>query len=404
MARPGVRGPGDLTLAATWNRAVALWPRIAVTLICLASWRVLAAVPLPIVGLTDLRLGSGQLSPDRGPLALLLGGPLERESVVAMGLNPFLDAFVLFWVWAALTGNLGMAQTDTSRMWRYLAWLTAGLAFLRAFGLTRLFLGGQPGAVTSSAGLFSLFGLLLGTMALFGLGYVIDRFGEPAGYGVWFMFGVQSLMEGTHRVAGWVARDAGDSSFGAILIAYAVISVLLLASAYLVLQGVRDVAVRHRGSKVSRAKPTNIRLHLPGGGVIVPIVLASFAVSFVPTMVLEAIFRLSNQQVTTYWSAASHLPLVAIGYQVAFFTLIVLACLLTTWQTMDAARVAGRFGIRVTTALALFGGIWMGLAVVVAPLLFQLALGPSRPRLPVGGGPFVIAAAIFITATQRLRG
>jgi hypothetical protein len=373
-------------------------------LICLAAWRVLAAIPLPIAGLVDPRLGSGQVSLDRGPLGLLLGAPLELESVVAMGLNPFLDAFVVFWLWAALSGNLRTAQTDSGRMWRYLAWLTAGLALLRAFGLTRLDLGGQAGAVTSTAGLLSIFGLLLGTMALFGLGHVIDRFGEPAGYGVWFMFGVQSLMEGTHRVAAWVAGDAGDSALVTILIAYALTSAILLASAYLVLGGVREVAVRRSGSKGSRTKETNVRLHLVGGGVIIPVVLASFAVSFVPTMLLETIFGFSSQQVLTYWSAASHLPLVIAGYHLAFFTLIVLACLLTTWQTVDPGRLAGRYAMRVTTALTLLGGIWMGLVVVITPLLFQLLLGPSRPRLPAGGGPFVIAAAICITAAQRLRG
>src|SRR5205823_1706139 len=58
---------------------------------------------------------------------------------------------------------------------------------------------------------------------------------------------------------------------------------------------------------------------------------------------------------------------------------------------------------RVSKGLALMGGAWMALAVVWVPLAFQLALGPSRPRLTVGGGPFVVGAAILITAIQRLR-
>src|SRR5260370_20424132 len=122
-------------MGAAWRGLVALWPRIAITLICLAFWRILAAIPLPVAGLVDLRLSSGRLVADGGLLVLLLGNPLEQESVVALGLNSFLDAFIIFWLWAASTGNLEKVHRDQRWMWRTLAWLTAGLALARAFGL-----------------------------------------------------------------------------------------------------------------------------------------------------------------------------------------------------------------------------------------------------------------------------
>jgi preprotein translocase subunit SecY len=402
MARPGVRRPGDLTVAAVWRGVVTLWPRLAITLICLAFWRILAAVPLPVAGLTDLRLASGQLSPVGGLLALFLGQPLEQESVVAMALSPFLDAFVIFWLWTVATGNWRTAQSDEPRMWRILAWLTAGLAFFRAFGLTMLFVRGHAAALTSTAGLLSIFGLLFGTMALFGLGRVIDRFGEPAGYGVWFLFGVHNLVEGTHGVARWVAADSGDSAMPAIMVASAVVSVMLVASAFLVIQAARKVSVQ-AGSKGRAAKDRIVSVHMLGGGVILPIVLANFAVSFIPTMVMEIVLRLSGQQALTYWSGLSPLPLVVIGYHVTFFIALVLACFFTTARAVDPTWLTHRYLKRVSTSLTLAGGVWMALVVAVVPLASLLALGPSRARLPVGGGPFVIGAAILITAAQRLR-
>src|SRR5260370_14205292 len=142
LARPGVRRPGDLTVGELWSRLVALWPRIAITLICLAFWRILAAIPLPVAGLVDLRLSSGRLVADGGLPALLLGNPLEQESVVALGLNSFLDAFIIFWLWAASTGNLEKVHRDRRWMGRTLAWLTAGHALARRPRASPLFVWG----------------------------------------------------------------------------------------------------------------------------------------------------------------------------------------------------------------------------------------------------------------------
>lgn len=380
-----------------------MWPRLAITLICLAFWRILAAIPLPIPGLADLGLASRPALADSGLLGLLLGSPLEPDSIAAVGLEPFLGAWVVFWLWAVASGNLRKMQSDRPLMWRSLMWLTAGLALARSFGLLLFFLGGRASTVSSTAGLLTIFGLLFGTMALFGLGRVIDRFGEPAGYGVWFLYGVQTLLTGTHHVARWVAGNNGDSAFPAIVLAYAVVSVILVASAFAIFEAVRSVPLSEPRSKGRDVKERIVLLHLLGGGVIVPIVLANFAISFIPTMVMEIGFRFSDQQALTFWSALSPLPVVVIAYHVLFSVIILLACLVTTAITVNPGGAAGRAAGRVSKNLAVVGGAWMAVAVVVVPLAFQLALGPSRPRLPVGGGPFVIGAAIFITAIQRLR-
>jgi preprotein translocase subunit SecY len=390
-------------MGEVWRLVVALWPRLAITAICLAFWRILAAIPLPVASLVDLKLSSGRLFTDGGLLTWLLGNPLEPESVVALGLKPFLDAFIVFWLWAAATGNLAKVHRDQRRMWRTLAWLTAGLALARAFGLVLLFVGGRTAALTSTAGLLSIFGLLLGTMALFGLGRIVDRFGAPAGYGLWFLYGVQILLQGAHHVASWIATSRGNPALPTVVVAYAVTSVFLLASAVLVLEAVRNLPVRDAGSKGKHAKERIVPLYLLGGGFIVPIVLSNFAISFIPTMVMEVVLRMSDLQARTYWSELSPLPLVVIGYAVMFSIVIVLACIVTTALAVNPEGSTGRYVSRVSNGLAFVGGVWMALAVVWVPLAFQLVLGSSGLRLAVGGGPFVIGAAIFITAIQRLR-
>ncbi|TMF10461.1 MAG: hypothetical protein E6I37_12185, partial [Chloroflexi bacterium] len=356
LARPRVRRPRDLALGAVRRRLADVWPRLAITLICLAFWRILAAIPLPIPGLADLGLASRPALADSGLLGLLLGSPLEPDSIAAVGLEPFLGAWVVFWLWAVATGNLRKMQSDRPLMWRSLMWLTAGLALARSFGLLLFFLGGRASTVSSTAGLLTIFGLLFGTMALFGLGRVIDRFGEPAGYGVWFLYGVQTLLTGTHHVARWVAGNNGDSAFPAIVLAYAVISVILVASAFAIFEAVRSVPLSEPRSKGRDVKERIVLLHLLGGGVIVPIVLANFAISFIPTMVMEIGFRFSDQQALTFWSALSPLPVVVIAYHVLFSVIILLACLVTTAITVNPGGAAGRAAGRVSKNLAVVGG------------------------------------------------
>jgi preprotein translocase subunit SecY len=72
-------------------------------------------------------------------------------------------------------------------MWRYLAWLTAILATIQAIGLTAFMVGDQRSSVTSTVGLLTIGAIVLGTMMLFWSGRLIDEFGIPAGYGVWFL-------------------------------------------------------------------------------------------------------------------------------------------------------------------------------------------------------------------------
>src|SRR5258708_9377440 len=180
LARPGVRRPGYVAMGELWRGVVGLWPRLAITVICLAFWRILAAIPLPVAGLTDLRLSSGRPFADGG-LFPILGNPMEPESLVALGLTPFLDAFVILWLWAAGTGNLRKLQTDERWMWRSLAWLTAGLALARAFGLILLFPGGRPAVLTSTPGLLGILGLPLRPLGLPRPGRPLLRFGGPAG-------------------------------------------------------------------------------------------------------------------------------------------------------------------------------------------------------------------------------
>jgi preprotein translocase subunit SecY len=397
-------------LSSTW------WLRLAVTALCLVIWRLLATIPLPIVGTPQLAQASQGLTV-HGPLALLTGPPLERMSLVAMGLEPFFDALVIFWLLGVASSHARKARDDPKMMWQYLTWLAAILASLRAFGLVTLLTRGQAVGLSSPAGLASLFGLVVGSMALLAMGRLIDCFGVPGGYGVWFLFGIDGLLQGVHSVGTFVGRDHSDPQLAGVLLGYAVTSVVLISATIVMVGAVGQVRDGKTIARKRRDRWRTLPIRFLVGAFILPVVIATQVIIF-PLIPLEGLLGFTAQQINLYWSPQSSIVGVALAYDAVYCVVVVAACFIsmqlslgsrrggsrshrpkTPSSTAPADAGAGRFTISSVT-LAL--GLWMAAVVVLVPVASTLLLGP-RPRLPVGGGPFVVTAAVLINVAYKLR-
>jgi len=411
MAQP-MRNAGTRTASLSFLRSA------AVTAGSLILWRLLAALPVPIAN-SDLVAAEFQRTTVHGPLALIAGPPIEGLSVVAMGLEPFLDAFVIFWFLGVVSSEIREARSDEKKLWRYLAWLTVALASFRAFGLTVSILKGHAGAVTSSAGLATILVLIGGTMGLFAMGRMIDRFGLPRGYGVWLLFGVGSLLEGVHSIARFVDKDVNDPTLPMVIGLYGLISIVLAASAILAFDGVRQVRLR-RTRRNKDALEKALPFHLLIGGVIVPVVMASLVINF-PLLLLELFLGMPTQQAIVYWSPISPHWVVDVAYVATYCLIVIGACFLTMYANLDpkgltktlseegysipgvaTGAATARYISRVTMRVTLVGGLWMATVVVLVPTIIEALLGSGRPRLPIGGGPFVITAAILLHALKKV--
>lgn len=406
-----MRNAGTRTASLSFLRSA------AVTVGSLILWRFLAALPVPIAS-SDLVAAEFQRTTVHGPLALIAGPPIEGLSVVAMGLEPFLDAFVIFWFLGVVSSEIREARSDEKKLWRYLAWLTVALASFRAFGLTVLILNGHAGAVTSSAGLATILVLIGGTMGLFALGRMIDRFGLPRGYGVWFLFGVGSLLEGVHSIARFVDKEASDPTLPMVIGLYGLISIGLVASAVLVFEGVREVRLRKtRRNKDALEKA--LPFHLLIGGFIVPVVMASLVINF-PLLSLGLFVGMKTQEAIVYWSPISPYWVVDVAYGATYCLIVIGACFFTMYANLDPKGLAktvteggysipgvatgaatARYISRVTMRVTLIGGVWMAIVVVLVPTIIQAFLGSGRPLLPIGGGSFVITAAILLNVLKK---
>jgi preprotein translocase subunit SecY len=387
----------------------------AVTIGCVVSWRFVLAVPLPIPYRDQAAAWELQHQTFHGLLWLLAGPPLDAISVGALGLTPFLLAFVILWgVWA-LTGQMRTRWEDPRLKYQDLFWGTAAFAAIGAFGRVKILVGGHPRILASTPGLVSMILLILGTLSMFALGLVISRWGLPQGDGVWFLFAVQTVLAGVRHLGR--VFDVGPVN-QQLLIAvglYLLISLVLLAGTIAVIWAFRVIpTLEQSGHHVGQRR--SFTVSLIQGSLIGSVMWAATFIALPRNF--AAGFHLSAADIDRYWSSTSSLTYVSIAYNGVFFVLVVLLTLGAMYLNFNpgyvveqlrrrGGRVAPPYPIsptrylwRLALTVNAAGGLWLATVVVVAPLISRPVLGFG---LSAGGFPFVISSAILASSAQRVR-
>jgi preprotein translocase subunit SecY len=198
------------------------------------------------------------------------------------------------------------------------------------------------------------------------------------------------------------------------------VSIVLLASTVVVMEAVRPIIAQPTGARSENSGRVVFTYRPLQGGFVVPVVMAATVVAL-PFGISTALGVQTTPGIDI-WSLIGPVNWAGIGYHVALVVLIVGACLFTMRGAVDEGALATRLrrkrlvirGVapgkatvaylrRLNIRLTIGGALWLALVVDIVPLVFQIALGSSRPHLQVGGGPFVIAAAIFIRAATLAR-
>ena len=116
--------------------------KLLFTLGLLAAFRILAAIAIPgtnPLALNDLFSGNTLL----GLLNLFSGGGLQRFTLVALGLNPYINATIIMQLMTVVSVRLKELSKEgeigRKKITRYTRWLTVPLAMLQAFGYLALF-------------------------------------------------------------------------------------------------------------------------------------------------------------------------------------------------------------------------------------------------------------------------
>ncbi len=402
-------------------RAPDLRNKILYTLGMLVVFRFLAHVPLPGVDQAQLAnvLANNQLL---SLLDLFSGGGLARFSVVALGVNPYINASIIMTLLnqtiPALERLSKEGEYGRNKINQYTRILTVPMAVLQGIGVS-VFM--QRSGVISDFGLKSI-GLTLsilatltaGTLLLMWLGELISENGIGNGISFIIFAGIVGRLPTT------VSQTLQVQENYALLAVYVLIAIGVIAAIVFIQEGERRVPVQYakrvRGTRMYSGGSTHIPLRVNSAGVI-PIIFA-ISILLLPSQVAQY-FTSSD---TPWLRDASTATVAAFQntfvYNGLYFLLTVLFTFFYTAFTFvpnDVADNIKRYGGfipgirpgrptaqflgRVVTRITIVGALFLGIVAVMPTFIGDLT-GVQTLRL--GGTSILIVVGVVVETMKQL--
>ncbi|MGX5175038.1 preprotein translocase subunit SecY [Aliikangiella sp. IMCC44653] len=313
------------------------------------------------------------------------GGALERASVFALGIMPYITASIILQVMSFVEPKLQEIKKEGEagrrKINQYTRYLTFVLACLQAVGIATNFPNLMPNLVPNPDFSFyfgAIVSLVTGTMFLMWLGEQINERGIGNGISVLIFIGI---VAGLPTAIGQTFEQAktGDIQFLALLLIFAVV---LLVTAFVVFmeRGQRRIVVNYaqkqQGRRMYQAQSSHLPLKVNMAGVI-PAIFASSIILF-PGTIAQWVGASAGddmlwlQNVAQQMQPGNPLYILVYGAGIMFFCFFYTALVYNPRDTADQLKKSGAFipGIRpgeqtskyidkVMTRLTLVGAVYI---------------------------------------------
>jgi preprotein translocase subunit SecY len=412
-----------------WRTLLAIWKtpdlraKILFTLGILVIFRLAAHIPVPGVDINSLRslFASSQLL---SLLDLFSGGTLLNFSVVALGLNPYINASIIIQLMTMIIPKLEEMQKEGEfgrrKINQYTRMLTIPLAFVQAFGLIFLLRQGTGINVLGAMGplqiVATMVTMVAGTLFLMWLGELITERGIGNGISFLILAGILGRLPVYSGQVGSILTAENFLTIGGVLI----MAVLVVAAVVFINEGQRRILVQYarrvRGDRLTGGQTSHIPLRVNQAGVI-PII---FAVSLIliPTMAGTFLSGAATGWVSDLGKGLVSFFENTINYSLVYFVMVVLFTFFYTTVSFNPKKISDeikKYGgfipgirpgkatenylnyllFRITTVGALFLGI-----IATMPFLVQQATGIST--LAIGGTGLLIVVSVILETSKQL--
>jgi preprotein translocase subunit SecY len=255
--------------------------KLLFTALIFAVARIFAHIPVSGVNLVQLKALFAQ-NQFLGLLDIFSGGTLANFSVMALGLNPYINASIILqlltMVFPKLEELSKEGDTGRQKINQYTRFLTVPLAMLQSVGMYALLRNQGIISVLNPLNLTSVIAVTTaGTMFLVWMGEMITERGVGNGISLLIFAGIISRLP---VMFGQTASTANAQNFFNIAV-LAIMGLLVIGSIVVINEATRQITVyyakRVRGNKMYGGQSTHLPLRLNQAGVI-PII---FAVSLV---------------------------------------------------------------------------------------------------------------------------
>ena len=395
--------------------------KLIVTAVVLIVFRLAAHIPASGIDrttLTALFLGSPLLS----LLDVFSGGTLANFSILALGLNPYINASIIFQLLGYVIPSLEALQKEgeygQEKINQYTRLLTVPLATLQAFGMYAL-LRGQK--VIPTLGPLELLGLVItmtaGTVFAVWLGELISEYGFKNGVSLLIFTGIVARLPIT---LGQSATTLGSQDIFKVIIFIAV-AVLIIGLVIFVSEAARQIPIhyakRRTDSGLTQTSYLPLRLNQAG---VIPII---FAVSLVllPSLLGQFLSNIPNSLIANLARGISTaFNPQSISYNIIYFFLVFGFTYFYTAVVFNPEKIAenlqkgGGFipGIRpgketekylshVLSRITVVGGMFLG-SIAVLPSLFSSVIGATN--LAIGGTSILIVVSVALEIIREMEG
>ena len=403
-------------------RAPDIRRRIFYVLAILIVFRFLAHVPVPGVDKTQLAQFF-QNNALFGVLDLLSGGGLSSFSVVALGVNPYINASILRQLMTGVIPSLQALSREgeygRNKINQYTRYLTVPLAVLQSYGFLALL--NSQGVLSSGFDLSNpatwtqIATLTAGSITLMWLGELITEKG--IGNGISFIIFAGIVSRAPNAISGFLQNPNLP-----LIIGFGILAVVSVAVIIYIQEGQRRIPIQYasrvRGRRMYQGGQTFLPLRVNQAGVI-PII---FAISIL----------LFPQQIASYFTSSevtwvagiargivsvfnSSSPLyVSLYFLLTFgFTYFYTAFTFKPDDTAEQLRKNGGFipGIRpgrptadylarVVTRITIAGALFLGV-IATAPSLLGLLI-PSLSGIALGGTGLLIVVSVVVETMKQI--
>lgn len=394
--------------------------RLIVTLFIFAIFRFVTHVPVPGVDLEAIKqvFASNQLL---SLLDVFSGGTLANFSILALGLNPYINASIIMQLMTMINPKLEEMQkegeTGQNIINQYTRMLAVPLSIMQSAAMFMLLKNSQLVTATDPLSIITLLATMAaGSMFLMWLGENLTEYGLGNGISLLIFAGIVGRLPVTFLQTSSIASTINPAS----IVAYIVLALAVIYAIVAIDEAKRQIPVsysrRIRGGKDSGGGSTYLPIKLNNAGVI-PIIFA-IALVLAPSMLANVLKGVSNTAIANFaTSFATWFAPDSIVYNLFYFILVVSFTYFYTAVVFDTDKIADGLkqnggyvpGIRpgketsrymsyIVKRTTLAGALFLGL-IAILPSIFQGITGITT--LTIGGTSILIVVSVVLETYRK---
>ncbi len=396
--------------------------RVLFVLLAILVYRIGAHIPVP--GINPERLAQ-LFSQNEGTILSLFnmfsGGALERMSVLALGIMPYISASIIMQLMTVVSPQLEQlkkeGESGRRKISQYTRYGTVLLALIQGMGMT-VGLANQGVSFSTDFGFYfvAVTTFVTGAVFMMWLGEQVTERGIGNGISILIFAGIVAGLPGAIGQSFESARQ-GDINILALLL-IGILAVAIIAGVVFVERGQRRITVnyakRQQGRKVYAAQSSHLPLKVNMAGVI-PAIFASSILLF-PASIAQWFGQGEGmdwlQDIALALGPGQPLNIILFSAGIVFFCFFYTALVFNPKDVADNLKKSGAFipGIRpgehsaryidgVLTRLTMVGAIYMT-AVCLLP---QFLVVSANVPFYLGGTSLLIVVVVVMDTMSQIQ-